>query len=244
MADETTRQGREPLTAEPLNVEPLSVVAVSAGLSEDSTTTRLTERMLAAAEEGLRERGIPSERTHITLRELARPLADQTVTGMPTPDLDAAFEAVRRADAVITVAPVYKQVPVGIHTLFWQLLEDESLAGTPVLLGATGGTPRHSLALEQMRPLIGYLKGVTTATSVFAATDDWGDAEGGRALRGRIAQATGELVDLTVALRGVAGAGSDAAGGDVPRAAEARSARMRDEFDPDQVTPFADLLGR
>ena len=54
-----------------------------------------------------------------------------------------------------------------------------------MLLGATGGTARHSLVLEHaLRPVFTYLRAVVVPTSVFAATDDWaGDARAGAAAR-------------------------------------------------------------
>ena len=46
-----------------------------------------------------------------------------------------------------------------------------------MLIAATGGTARHSLALEHaIRPLFTYLRAVTVPTAVFAATEDWGAA--------------------------------------------------------------------
>lgn len=46
-----------------------------------------------------------------------------------------------------------------------------------MLIAATGGTARHSLALEHaIRPLFTYLRAVTVLTAVFAATQDWGSA--------------------------------------------------------------------
>jgi FMN reductase len=60
---------------------------------------------------------------------------------------------------------------------FFDVLDPETLAGKPVLIGATGGTARHSLALEHaIRPLLTYLKAATIPTAVFAATEDWGSA--------------------------------------------------------------------
>ena len=41
------------------------------------------------------------------------------------------------------------------------MLDDGALAGKPVLIGATGGTARHSLALEHaLRPLFAYLRAI------------------------------------------------------------------------------------
>ncbi|HLS34452.1 MAG TPA: NAD(P)H-dependent oxidoreductase, partial [Brevibacterium sp.] len=252
----------------------------------------LTERMLASAQAALEAAGASVRTTHLNVRHLAKALTDLTVSGFPAPELEDAFAAVSRASAVITVAPVYKGAPAGIHTLFWQLVDDASLAGTPVLLGATGGTPRHSLAIEStLRPMVSYLKGYALPTAVFAATDDWaGGAQSG--LDARIQDATAQLAELTLALNpgAVASGAAEAAPAEAPvgpaeesprvtrtqglegtSAADgfnrsipyagpaeesgksaitpsglgerARAQRGRDEFDPEQITPFADLLG-
>ncbi|WP_187344464.1 NAD(P)H-dependent oxidoreductase, partial [Aldersonia kunmingensis] len=76
------------------------------------------------------------------------------------------------------------------------VIEPDALAGMPVLIGATGGTPRHSLALEHaVRPLFTYLRSTVVPTSVYAATDDWASADDS-ALTNRIDRAAGELADL------------------------------------------------
>jgi FMN reductase len=78
------------------------------------------------------------------------------------------------------------------------VLDPGALAGQSVLIAATGGTARHSLALEHaIRPLFTYLRAVTAPTAVFAATEDWGAADGsGEALTARIARAGAELASL------------------------------------------------
>jgi FMN reductase len=67
-----------------------------------------------------------------------------------------------------------------------------------VLIAATGGTARHSLALEHaIRPLFSYLRAVTVPTAVFAATDDWGAAgHSAQDLTTRIQRAGAELAAL------------------------------------------------
>ena len=63
----------------------------------------------------------------------------------------------------------------GLYKLFFDVLERDGLAGKPVLIGATGGTPRHSLALDHaIRPMFAYLNALVMPTPVFAASDDWG----------------------------------------------------------------------
>jgi FMN reductase len=66
----------------------------------------------------------------------------------------------------------------------------------PTLIAATGGTARHSLAIEHaLRPLFAYFNAATVPTGVFAASEDWGasgmTAEAG--LRERIDRAAREL---------------------------------------------------
>ncbi len=61
------------------------------------------------------------------------------------------------------------------------------------LIGATGGTARHSLALEHaIRPMFAYLRAGVVPTAVYAASEDWAGS-GDQALAGRIARAGDEL---------------------------------------------------
>ena len=118
----------------------MRLTAVWTGLSSESSTTRLTERLIDAAVASARTNGIDPVVTRINLRRLATGLVNMTVTPTPDPELEEAFEAVQQADAVITATPIYKTAPVGIHMLFWQLVDEGALAATPVLLASTGGT--------------------------------------------------------------------------------------------------------
>jgi FMN reductase len=86
----------------------------------------------------------------------------------------------------------------GLFKTFFDVLDKDSLTGTPVLLGATAGTARHSLVIEHaMRPLFAYLRAIPVPTGVFAASEDWAGAGGVDAeLARRIDRAAGELADL------------------------------------------------
>lgn len=72
------------------------------------------------------------------------------------------------------------------------------LTGKPNLIGATGGTARHSLALEYgARPLFTYLRAIVIPTAVFAASQDWAGGDGtSRSLADRITRTAGELAEL------------------------------------------------
>lgn len=238
----------------------MRILSITTSLSEDSTTLKLSNKIIAAATSAAEDAGLSAETDHVNVRNLSSDLTDMALTGFRSENLEATFATVAEADVIVTVAPVYKVAPVGLHTLFWQLIDETALADKPVLIGSTGGTPRHSLAAETvLRPMLSYLKGIVVPTTVFAATDDWGSVEGGRALNARVGQAGAELVGLAASLGGVgaganAGASRDGAPsagagtattettGEFGRPTTRRSPSVDDEFDPERITPFAQLL--
>ena len=172
-----------------------TIVVVSAGLGQPSSTRLLADQLAAATAEGL-----PAGTQIITieLRELAHDIVDNLLTGFPSPALDEAIGQVLRADGLIAVTPLYNGSYNSLFKSFFDVLDPEALVGKPVLIAATGGTARHSLALEHaIRPLFSYLRAVTVPTAVFAATEDWGSASGsGGALTARIERAGSELAAL------------------------------------------------
>ena len=169
------------------------IVVVTAGLGTPSSTRLLSDRLAEASVRALEEAGEVTEVTVVELRALAHALADNLLTGFPSGDLAEAVEAVRRADGLVAVTPVFSASYSGLFKTFFDVLEPETLAGTPVLLGATAGTPRHSLVLEHaMRPLFSYLRAVVVPTAVFAASEDFGST----GLADRVQRAAAELISL------------------------------------------------
>ncbi|NUK04776.1 CE1759 family FMN reductase [Streptomyces lunaelactis] len=180
----------------------LKLVAVSAGLSVPSSTRLLADRLTEAVRDGLGEREVDVRVRVVELRELAVPIANNLVTGFPAPALGEAIEAVTEADGLIAVTPVFTASYSGLFKSFFDLIEPHALTGRPVLIGATGGTARHSLVLEHaLRPLFAYLRALVVPTAVYAASEDWGgtgDARSGT-LPERIARAGRELAGLMAA---------------------------------------------
>ncbi|MGX5680703.1 FMN reductase [Schumannella luteola] len=171
------------------------IAVVSAGLSQPSSTRLLADRISAATSAALREQGIEVEVTTIELRDLAQDITNNLLTGFAPPKLESAIESVTTADGLIAVAPIFTTSYSGLFKSFIDVLDPQSVTGLPVLLGATGGTERHSLAIDYaMRPLFTYLHAVPVPTGVYAASSDWGSAED--ALPGRIERAAGELAAL------------------------------------------------
>ncbi len=185
-----------------------SIVALSAGLGQPSSTRLLADRLAEATATELADRGQRPEVRVVELRDHAHDIVNAMLTGVPSPALAEVIEAVTGADALIAVTPLFTTTYSGLFKSFVDILDKDSLIGLPVLLGATGGTARHSLAIEySMRPLFTYLRADVATTSVFAATDDWATgatADEPSPLPARIRRAGAELA-ATVAARGSRG---------------------------------------
>jgi len=208
------------------------IVVVSAGLSVPSSTRLLADMLATASAAAVEARGIDVEVQHVELRGLAHALTDHLLTGFPTAELKAAIDAVRHADGVIAVTPVFSASYSGLFKTFFDVLEPGVLDGKPVLAAATAGTARHSLVLEHaLRPLFAYLHAVVVPTGVFAATDDFAAAGSGADgdLHKRVERAAAEFATLL---------GPSAAAG--PATAQRRL--VEDEFE--HPTDFAELLRR
>ena len=166
-----------------------AIVVISAGLSVPSSTRLLADRLTAATAASVDD----LEVVNVELREVAHELTNHLLTGFPGHALAAAIDAVRRADGLIVVTPVFSASYSGLFKTFFDVLEEGTLDGKPVLVAATAGTARHSLVLEHaLRPLFSYLHAVVVPTGVFAATEDFGN----RGLDARIARAASELSAL------------------------------------------------
>lgn len=167
-----------------------SVVVIEAGLREPSSTSMLGERLAESTRTAFDAAGEQVEITTVHLREYFPDIA-QAFSSFAPSRLREVFETVAQADGVIVLTPLFNTSYSGLFKSFFDVLPEGTLAGTPVLMGATGGTPRHSLALDYaIRPMLSYLKAEVLPTAVFAATDDWGATDDDvRPLPDRIVQA-------------------------------------------------------
>ncbi|MCG7421756.1 NAD(P)H-dependent oxidoreductase [Micrococcus sp. ACRRV] len=207
------------------------IAVVSGGIGDPSQTRKLADRLARASADALSAAGVVPEIHVVSLRELATDLGAGMVTTARSPALLDAVAQVEHTDAVIAVSPTFKASYSGLFKSFVDLIDDEALVGVPVLLGATGGTARHSLMIDQaMRPLFAYLKARIVPTAVFAASDDWGRADG--------QNDSTRTTPLDARIR--------AAGEDLAEVLRHRPARVRpaaDATDDDlEVIPFDQLL--
>lgn len=211
------------------------VLALSAGLSTPSSTRMLTDLLTSSAREVLEGQGADVDVTTIEVREYAREATESMLSGFPGERLTALIGQIRRADAVVVVSPIFNTGAAGLFKTLVDVLPMDVWAGKPVMLGATAGTARHSLALEYaIRPMFVFLRAEIVPTAVFAASADFGGASRGdgdpQPLAARALRAGRELAALL-------------AGAPRPPAAAAPSTPTPDagtEEAPDPRTPRLD----
>ncbi|MEV6692602.1 FMN reductase [Micromonospora sp. NPDC051196] len=171
-----------------------TLAVVSAGLSQPSSTRLLADQLAAATRDELTGHGEQVTLHPIELREHAHDIVNHLLTGFPSEPLRQVLEQVTGADALIAVTPIFNASYSGLFKSFFDLVDADAIGGRPVLIGATGGTARHSLALDHsIRPMFTYLRAVVLPTAVYAAPEDWSGGTAQGALRTRIARAAGEL---------------------------------------------------
>ncbi len=221
------------------------LVALSAGLSTPSSTRMLTDQLSRESAAALGRDGSEVEVRTIELREYAHDVTDALLTRFPGERLAMVIEQIRAADAVIAVTPIFNVGASGLFKTFFDAIDIDVWKGKPVLLGATAGTARHSLAIDYaIRPLFGYLKSEVVPTAVFAASSDFGADTEGQAdeqpLTVRVRRAAAELATM---LRAGLGEAAGAADEDEPEhQSAARTSSLDAEFS--DFVPMGTLLGR
>ncbi|MDZ3990828.1 FMN reductase [Pseudomonas sp. Teo4] len=150
---------------------PLKVVALSGGTSRPSRTLALTEAILAELSQHL------AIDTHlIELGNIARPLGG-ALWRKDLPDtVEHELRLIESADLLVVTTPVYRGTYPGLFKHLFDLVGQDSLTNTPVLLAATGGSERHALVLDhQLRPLFSFFQALTLPIGVYASEADFAD---------------------------------------------------------------------
>jgi FMN reductase len=170
---------------------------ITAGLTQPSSTRLLADRLAEATVRGLGGE-VDAHVDVIEVRDIAHDLTNNVLTGFAAPQLQERLDVVAGADAVIVSTPIYAASYSGLFKMLVDVLPQDSLRDKPVLLGATGGTARHSLAVDHaLRPLFAHLGALVAPVAVFAASEDWGSVEAGR-LGARIDRAGRAFAQLVV----------------------------------------------
>jgi FMN reductase len=175
-----------------------TLVVISGGLRHPSSTRLLADQLTDATVAEFAARGTTVSTHVVDLREHGQDITNNLLTGFAAPPLQDVVDSLLRADGVIAVSPIFNASYSGLFKSFFDVLPEGALLEKPVLIGATGGTARHSLTLEYaMRPLFAYLRAMVVPTGVYASAEDWAlhdAAEGETTLRNRIDRAARELV--------------------------------------------------
>ena len=174
------------------------IVVITAGLGVPSSSRMLADQLGEAARAALTAAGVTASVSTFELREYAVDIANKMVAGYAPPKLETLINEVVDADALVAVTPVFTASMSGLFKSFFDVIENTALEGKPVILGATGGSSRHSMVLDfALRPMFSYLRARVTPTAVYAAPEDWGTGETGTSpLDARVRRAASELVAL------------------------------------------------
>lgn len=172
----------------------LNIVAVNGSLSFPSRTRVLVDSVL----DRLSSRLPVGSRHVIDLAELGPALAGSLDFRNLPLTVAAAIDRIEQADVLIAASPIYRGAYTGLFKHLFDLVGQDALIGKPVLLAATGGSERHSLALDHVfRPLFGFFRSHTVPSGVYASSADFADQTIiNPATRARIDEAVGQVVTL------------------------------------------------
>jgi FMN reductase len=147
----------------------LRVVGVSGNVTAPSRTRALLDRII----DGLGKR-IPVDYEVIDISETGPLVGAALSRANLTPALEATVASIESADLIVAASPVYKGSYTGLFKHLFDFVGYEALLGTPVILAATGGSERHSLAIDhQLRTLFAFFRTYTIPTGIYATEADF-----------------------------------------------------------------------
>ncbi|MEW1953522.1 CE1759 family FMN reductase [Terrabacter sp. NPDC080008] len=161
---------------------PFRLAVITAGVTDPSSTRLLADRLTEATVRALAGQGVGEVVVEVVdVRDVAHDVTNNVLTGFASPELQVRLDAIAEADALVVATPIYAASYSGLFKMLVDVLPKDALRDTPVLLGATGGTARHSLAIDHaLRPLFAHLGALVAPVAVFAASEDWGSVDAGR----------------------------------------------------------------
>lgn len=147
----------------------LKIVAVTGSTFRPSRTLVLTEAIVAEL-----GRHLPIDSRIIELGDLVRPLGGALSRKELPETIEHELRAIESADLLVVAAPVYRGSYPGQFKHLFDLIGQDSLIDTPVLLAATGGSERHALVIDhQLRPLFSFFQSLTLPIGVYASEADF-----------------------------------------------------------------------
>jgi FMN reductase len=173
----------------------VKTVVVSGSTSAPSRTLVLARRILAAVAEEVAVDGQVVDLAEVG-SELGRALGRRDLS----PAAERALQHVEHAQILIAATPVYRGSYTGHFKHLFDLVDQNALIDTPVILAATGGSDKHCLIIEhQLRPLFGFLQSYTVPVGIYASHADFqnGDVQSTTVLA-RIVTAARQAVNLVL----------------------------------------------
>jgi FMN reductase len=150
---------------------PLRVVAVSGGLQSPSRSAGLARHLLALIADQ-----VPCQPHLVELGQLAPQLTGAVWRSQLPDAVERELAAVEQADVLVVATPVFRGSYTGLFKHFFDLIGQDTLIDTPVLLAATGGSERHALVIDhQLRPLFSFFQARTLPLGVYATDKDFVD---------------------------------------------------------------------
>jgi FMN reductase len=171
----------------------VKLVVVSGSASAPSRTLTLAQTILAAVGSQ-----VESEAYVVDIAQIGSDLGRALGRSTLSPAAEAALQRVESADILIAATPVYRGSYTGHFKHLFDLVEQNSLIDTPVILAATGGSDKHCLVIEhQLRPLFGFLQAYTVPVGVYASHADFVDGQvHSELVLARVAAAARQAVSL------------------------------------------------
>ncbi|NWL77344.1 FMN reductase [Pseudomonas taiwanensis] len=149
----------------------INVVVVSGSLRNPSRTHSLLQALV----EHLQAR-FPVTLHWVRISDLSPTLVGSLERDTASPELLPHLEAIENADLIIAGSPVYRASYTGLFKHLFDLVDYQSLKGTPVLLAATGGGERHALMIDhQLRPLFAFFQAHTLPYGLYATPEAFTD---------------------------------------------------------------------
>jgi FMN reductase len=147
----------------------LRTVVVSGSSSAPSRTLTLAQSILAAV-----QNEVPVEPHVIDIAQVGSDLGRALARRDLSPAAERALQLVETADILIAATPVYRGSYTGHFKHLFDLVDQNALIDTPVILAATGGSDKHCLIIEhQLRPLFGFLQSYTVPVGIYASHSDF-----------------------------------------------------------------------
>lgn len=148
---------------------PLGVVVVNGSPHARSRTMGLADLVVTHL-----GRMLPIEVHRVDVYALGHGLTGATQREEVSPVVERELAAVEAADVIVAATPVYRASYSGMFKHFFDLVDQYGIAGTPVVLVATGGSDRHALVIEHaMRPLFGFFQADVLPVGYYANAGDF-----------------------------------------------------------------------